>query len=119
MTTKTAQSQRISNNIKRLRDLKGWNQARLAEEAKISGAALSKIEKDGTRIPTIVVLRKLAAALNVPIYEITGEEPEKASEADEKNKEFYRKWDVLEGLSEKDEKLVKEMAERFKEITKK
>ena len=45
MNDKTEQAERIRNNIKQLRDGLGWNQSKLAQEAGISGAALSKIEK--------------------------------------------------------------------------
>ena len=119
MPSKTEQASKISSNIIRLRDGLNWNQARLAHEAGISAAALSKIEKGESRIPTIVVLRKLASALKVQLNEITGEEPEGNSEVDERNKEFYRRWDVLDKLSEEDQKILKGMAERLKDITQK
>lgn len=116
MANKAEQALKISVNIKRLRNEKGWNQAKLAQEATISGAALSKIE-GGERVPTIVVLRKLAAALKVPLHEITGEETEEKSGADERSREFYRKWDVLDDLSVEDQSRLRDMAERLKEIT--
>lgn len=119
MTSKTAQANLISQNIKRLRDNKGWNQSKLAQEAGISAAALSKIEKGESRIPTMVVLRKLASALNVQLHEITGEEPEMKSVANERNRNFYRRWDILEGLSDEDQEILKGMAERLRTITKK
>jgi len=118
MSSKTEQAQKISSNIKALRDGLGWNQARLAQEACISGAALSKIEKGEARIPTIVVLRKLASALKVQLNEITGEESEKISEVDGRNREFYRQWDILEELAKEDQEMLKGMAERLKSITK-
>jgi len=116
MASKAEQAKKISNNIKRLRSALDWNQAKLAQEAGISGAALSKIE-GGERIPTIVVLRKLSAALKVALHEITGEESEELSEADERSKEFYRRWDVLDDLSKEDQNRLRDMAERLKEIT--
>ncbi len=118
MSNKTEQAARISNKIKLLRDGLGWNQAKLAKEAGISGAALSKIEKGEGRIPTIVVMRKLASALKVQLNEITGEESENISEMQERNKEFYRQWDVLDKLSKNDQEMLKGMAERLKEISK-
>lgn len=117
MTSRTEQAKKIRLNIKRLRDEKGWNQSRLAQEAGISGAALSKIEKEDERVPTIVLLRKLASALNVQLYEITGEKSVDTSEADERTKEFYRKWDVLDDLSKEDQDRLRDMAERLKEIS--
>ena len=116
MPNKTEQAKKISSNIKKLRDDMRWNQSRLAEEAGISGAALSQIEKGEDRIPTIVVLRKLASALNVQLHEITGEEPEAKSEIDEKSREFHRRWGLLDDLSKEDQDRLRDMAERLKEI---
>ena len=116
MPNKAEQAQKISINIKRLRNGQDWNQAKLAQEACISGAALSTIE-GGERLPTIVVLRKLSAALKVPLNEITGEETEQTSEANERSREFYRRWDVLDDLSKEDQIRLRDMAERLKEIT--
>lgn len=117
MADKFLQAQTICRNIKEMREALGWNQARLAQEAGITAAALSLIEKGDGRVPTIVVLRKIASALKVQLNEITGEEPVVASEAEERNREFYRKWGVLDGLSPSDEARLKEMAERLKGIT--
>jgi transcriptional regulator with XRE-family HTH domain len=117
MTDKINQDEIISSNIKKLRENLGWNQSKLASEAGITAAALSKIEKGDGRVPTIVVLRKIASALKVQPYEITGEEPGNASEADERNREFYRKWDILDSLSKTDQEMLKGMAERLKRIT--
>lgn len=117
MTDKAEQAKKIRNNIKKLRENMGWNQSRLAQEADISGAALSKIERGEKRVPTIVVLRKLASALNVQLHEITGEAPTKDSKIDDRSREFYRRWDVLDDLSQEDQKRLRDMAERLKEIT--
>lgn len=117
MSNKIDQANIISKNIKNLREEKGWNQSKLASEAGITAAALSKIEKDDGRVPTIVVLNKIASALKVQPYEITGEEPPNFSESTERNRGFYRKWDILESLSPEDQELLKGMAERLKNIT--
>lgn len=117
MSSKIDQSLTISRNIKDLRERLGWNQSKLAIEAGVTAAALSMIEKGDGRVPTIVVLRKIASALKVPPYEITGEEPEKASETDERNREFYRKWDILKSLSKEDQEMLIGMAERLRKIT--
>lgn len=119
MSEKIDQAKIISSNIIRLRENLGWNQSKLASEADITAAALSKIEKGDGRVPTIVVLNKIASALKVQPYEITGEEPQNLSEAAERNREFYRRWDILESLSQKDQDLLKGMAERLKNITEK
>jgi len=119
MPNKNDQADIISRNIRLLREGLGWNQSKLASEAGITAAALSKIEKGDGRVPTIVVLNKIASALKVQPYEITGEEPENFSETSERNREFYRKWDILESLSPEDQELLKGMAERLKSITEK
>ena len=120
MPDKIAQAQTISKNIKEMRENRGWNQARLAQEAGITAAALSMIEKGDGRMPTIVLLRKIASALKVQLNEITGEEPTMVSETAERSREFYRKWgDVIDGLPPDDQARLKDMAERLKEITKK
>lgn len=114
MLNKAEQAQTISQNIKALREQMGWNQSKLANEAKISAAALSKIEQGENRVPTIVVLRKIAGALKVEIHDITGEQPMTRNETEERS--FYRKFGVLSELSEEDQKRLIDMAERLKEI---
>lgn len=116
MDNEKLHAHKISDNIKALRNSVGWNQSKLANQAKISGAALSKIEQ-GERVPTIVVLRKLANALKVEINEITGEQPIKRSEQEQHENSFFRKFGVLEELKDDDQKLLLEMAQRFKEMT--
>lgn len=115
MADKITQAQTISKNIKDMRESRGWNQTRLAHEAGITAAALSMIEKRDGRMPTIVLLRKIASALKVRLNEITGEERAVESEAEGSNREFYRKWYVLESLSPDDQTMLKEMAERLKD----
>jgi len=116
MSDKEIQAKIISSNIKLLREKNGWNQSTLATKAGITPAALSQIEKGDKRLPSFVVLRKLASALNVQPYELTGEAPPQA-EIDQKSREFYRRWDILENLSENDQKMLREMAERLKDMT--
>ncbi len=118
MTNKSEQAKIISRNIKAFRSQLGWNQAKLASEAGISGAALSKIEQGEQRIPTIVVLRKLANALKVEVHEITGEHPAERTETEVRHSEFYRRFGVLENLSDNDQQMLLNMAERLKGITK-
>ena len=117
MTTKSEQAKIISSNIIELRKIIGWNQAKLASKADITAAALSMIEKGEKRIPTIVVLRKLANALKVEIQDITGEQPMNLSVAKERDRVFFRKFGVLDELDKEDQKTLLDMAERLKEIT--
>lgn len=118
MQDKKTQAIIISSNIKRLREEAKWTQAKLAEESGITGAALSKIEKGDGRMPTIVVLRKIAAALKVPVNELTGESADAFSPEEGKTRAFHRKWGVLEDLSEEDQEMLIGMAERLRKMTK-
>lgn len=117
MQDKRTQATIISNNIKRLRNEAQWTQAKLAEESGITGAALSKIEKGDGRMPTIVVLRKIAAALEVPIHELTGETADAPSPDAEKTRAFHRKWGMLEDLNTDDQEMLIGMAERLRKMT--
>jgi transcriptional regulator with XRE-family HTH domain len=65
------------NAIKRLRQLKGWNQTRLAEASGLEQSTISKIERgwDGA---TIRSLTYIAQALEVPMYELFTSESELA-----------------------------------------
>lgn len=119
MASKEEQSKKISSKIKELRSSQGWNQAQLASEAKITAAALSKIESGTGRIPTIVVLRKLAKALRVPVSEITGESSDASYSTENEVTNFYRKWGGLEELSEEDQNTLMELAKRLKGPTEK
>ncbi len=55
---------RLGRNLRRLREEKGWSQEVFAFEAKIHRTYVSDIER-GARNPTIAVVEKLAAALEV------------------------------------------------------
>lgn len=116
MTKVSTEAATISSNIKRLREAVNWTQTKLADEAGISGAALSKIEQGDGRMPTIVVLQKLASALKVDVSEITGMVPPNRTETEERLSEFYRTWGLLDELEEPDKKLLREMAERVRKL---
>ncbi len=62
--SKDEMAQRVADRIKSTREAKGFNQARLAQEAGITPAAISQIEA-GERTPSTPVLRKLALVLKV------------------------------------------------------
>lgn len=55
---------RLAKNLRQLRQEKGWSQELCADEAGLHRTYLSDIER-GARNPTIIVLEKLATALNV------------------------------------------------------
>ena len=55
----------VGRNVRRYRLERNWSQEQLAFEASIHQTYLSGVE-NGTRNPTITVLKKLADALGVP-----------------------------------------------------
>jgi len=59
----------LSVNIKRFRSRRGWSQARLAEKLDISTNFLSDIETTKGWVSPLTLV-KLAAALNVEVYEL-------------------------------------------------
>ena len=60
-------------NLERLRRARGWNQDDLAEVAGVKQSTISKIERgyDGV---TLRVLKQLAAALDVEVADLFGDE---------------------------------------------
>lgn len=61
-------------NIKKLRNKKGWSQERLAREADISYQTLIKIEQNRVKNPKLQTLIKLAQALGVSLDKLVGVE---------------------------------------------
>jgi transcriptional regulator with XRE-family HTH domain len=55
--------------LKRLREQKGWSQARLAQESGVDRATINQVE-GGRRSPTIATLEVLAEALGVEIADL-------------------------------------------------
>ena len=64
--------QRLGKNLRRLRQAKGLGQEKFALEHGIDRIYVSGIER-GTRNPTIVIVQRLADALEVPISELFAE----------------------------------------------
>ena len=61
--------QRLAQNLRRLRTEKGWSQEEYADRAGIHRTYISDIER-GARNPTIMILEKLAQALDVKAAEL-------------------------------------------------
>ena len=57
---------RLSLNMRRLRQSKGWSQEEFAHQAGLHRTYVSDLER-GARNPTITVVDKLAVALGVPV----------------------------------------------------
>jgi len=60
-------SSSILDNIKKIRNKKGWSQERLAREADVSYQTLIKIEQNRVKNPKLQTLIKIAKALNVTL----------------------------------------------------
>ena len=59
----------IANNLKKLREEKGWTQAELAKRARISRIAIGNYER-GARTPNIKIALKIAGALDVELDDL-------------------------------------------------
>jgi len=57
----------IGENIRRLREQAGWEQAELARRAGLRPQHLNAIERGRRQAPTVATLRRLARAMQVPI----------------------------------------------------
>jgi transcriptional regulator with XRE-family HTH domain len=62
--------QRVGLNLQTLRKSKGFSQEELAHRADIHQTYLSGVER-GKRNPSIVVLQRIAEALNVDLQDLT------------------------------------------------
>src|SRR5574343_1910858 len=62
----------VGERILSLRKARGWNQRRLAQEAGVSHPFVSQVERGQSGISE-PVLKQFAAALGVPLEELTGE----------------------------------------------
>ena len=65
-----AQENKISKNIKKLRQAKSLSQDRLSKMADVSYNSIIKLETGGITNPTIETLQKIAKALNVSVDEL-------------------------------------------------
>ncbi|MCP3660395.1 MAG: helix-turn-helix transcriptional regulator [Bacteroidetes bacterium] len=61
---------KIASNIKKLRKQQGWSQQKLAEKAKLSYNAITKLEQKAAMHPTIQTIEKIADAFEVKIENI-------------------------------------------------
>jgi len=65
-----AMSNRISENLKKLRDKKGYSLEKVARLADLSLNTIVKIENGVNQNPTIETLTKIAKALEIPIEDL-------------------------------------------------
>ena len=62
----------LSNNLKKLREKKGFSQDRLAKLADVANNTIIKIEQGENTNPTLATLKKIAKALGVSLDDLTG-----------------------------------------------
>jgi len=62
----------LSKRLKELRGERNWTQQKLAEKAKLSFNAITKIEQGAAKHPTLKTLLKLAEAFGIGLDELVG-----------------------------------------------
>lgn len=60
----------IGKNIKKYRGTLGWTQEDLVKKSRVKYTTLSKIESGVVKNPTVLVIAKIAKALDVSIEEL-------------------------------------------------
>lgn len=103
----------IANKIINLRTSVKWSQSELSRRSGVTSAAISQIEK-GYRMPSLLVIRKLAEALNVSVSELTGDISYSSEEINDKAQIFFRKFGSIEKLSEEDQEIIQSLIQRLK-----
>ncbi|WP_436536675.1 helix-turn-helix domain-containing protein [Actinoplanes sp. HUAS TT8] len=56
----------LGRSVRELRERRGWSQTQLAKESGMTQSAVARFEAGGT-VPTLMVLERLAAALDVSL----------------------------------------------------
>jgi len=96
----------FGDNVKRLRQLRGWTLAELARRAKMDRPHLTRIEDGTYRSPRPENVEKLARAFNVDADELTGKSPMRRITPYESNSEYRELIDALENLTAADREEV-------------
>jgi transcriptional regulator with XRE-family HTH domain len=61
---------RLKTVLKALREDRGWTMAKLAKEAGVTDAYIAQLETGKRNNPSLVILKRLARALGVPVTEL-------------------------------------------------
>lgn len=104
----------MSNKIRLLRELKGWSMQRLAEEVwpPTTAAQINKLEK-GQRQLTYDWIKRLAKALDVSPYEITGDAAPSAPAFEDLNKKEKTIITKFRGLREDQQQAFSTLLDSF------
>ncbi len=116
MSERAINTEIISSKIKKLRNEAEWSQAKLAEKSGVSPAAISLIEK-GERMPSLVVIRKLATALKVSEAAISGAQVDSTVQINKKAQAFFRDYGDIAELDDVEKEIIQDLIRRFKERT--
>jgi transcriptional regulator with XRE-family HTH domain len=103
----------IGQRIRQARERLGYNQAKLAQEAEITPAAISQIE-GGDRTPSTPILRKLASVLRVSTDFLLGTTNDielKDILQDDKVQKFFR---GFQNLSPNDQEFIQKQVDLLK-----
>ena len=89
----------LGQEVRRLREAKGWKQVKLAVEADIAVSGISQIE-NGKRNPNSETLVKIARALEVDIADLfpKAEAPLWSGEVPEQHRDAFDFWEAREYL---------------------
>jgi transcriptional regulator with XRE-family HTH domain len=66
----------FGQNVRLIREKKGWSQDRLSEESNLHRTYISGIER-GVRNPTITIVHKLALALDASLADLFNDQGQK------------------------------------------
>ena len=110
MSNDLNKTKEIAQIIIELRNSVNWSQSELARKSGVTSAAISQIEK-GDRMPSLVVIRKLAEALNVSVSTLTGDS---TASSDNEAQIFFRKFGDINNLSETDQNIIQSIVKRLK-----
>lgn len=111
--SKDATGTSIGQRIRQARERLGYNQAKLAQEAEVTPAAISQIEA-GDRTPSTPILRKLASVLKVSADYLLGSTNKPELEdllQDETVQKFFR---GFQDLSPTDQEFLQKQVDLLK-----
>lgn len=100
--------------IRKLRLRKGWSQADLAREAKVSSGTIGTIEAEN-RMPYMRTLRKIADALGVTVEYILRETGQLGPPSEEEQEEITALTSRIRELDERDRRVVQRLIDELLE----
>lgn len=102
----------LSEKVKAYREEKGWNQGELAKKTGLTQGAISQIENK-KRMPSLLVLKKIGSVFNTSVEKLIGE-PIYENVDEERLREFYERYQMIDELSEEKQKVVLDILKQLK-----